>query len=414
MTRKKLVSIIGLGYVGLPLCFYISNYFKTIGFDTDKNKIKQLVLGKDITNNFSIDDLKKKKIYFTDKSNYMKGSDIFIICVPTPINKKNKPDLRNLISACKIVGKNIKKKSTVIIESTVYPGCTENICIPILESFSGMKCNLDFFCGFSPERINPGDKLKTLTKIEKVVSGSNVYSKNLIYKFYKKFIKAKIHKASSIKVAEAAKIIENTQRDINIALINEFFKICDALNVDIYDVIKMANTKWNFMPFYPGLVGGHCISVDPYYLTYSAKKLKINAKMVLSGRYTNDNFHKYICKKIDQSLKIRNIKNKNLNILLVGFSFKENTNDVRNTGVFKIYKYYKLKGNKVDIFDPIADKSHAKNIYNINLIQKLPDKLYNLVIICVKHDKFKQKSIKKKLYSISKSAVVYDFKKLLN
>ena len=316
--------------------------------------------------------------------------------------------------ACDIVGKALKKKSTVIIESTVYPGCTETFCIPRLEKKSGLKINLDFFCGFSPERINPGDKSKTLTKIAKVVSGSNNFSKNLICRFYKKIIRANVYKASSIKVAEAAKIIENTQRDINIALINEFYKICEAMNLDIYEVINMAKTKWNFMPFYPGLVGGHCISVDPYYLTYSAKKLKINPKMILSGRHTNDTFYKYMCLKIYEKLRKEKIKKNKLRILLVGFSFKENTNDVRNTGVIKIYNHFKKKGNNIEIFDNIADKQQAKKLYNVNLLQKIPNKNYDLVIVCLKHNKFKINSIKKKILSVSKKAVVYDFKKLLN
>ena len=409
MSIKSKISILGMGYVGLPLAYQASKKFNVIGFDINEKKINNLRKNIDPTQTLKKNNKFSKKITFSNKSEIMKGSDFFVICVPTPVKKNNKPDLNNLITACKLVGRNIKKKSTVIIESTVYPGCTEELCIPILENTSGLVINKDFYCGFSPERINPGDKIKTINNITKVISGSNLKALSLIYRFYSSFIKAKVYKSKSIKIAESAKIIENTQRDINIALINEFYKICERQKINIYDVIDTAKTKWNFSPYYPGLVGGHCIGIDPYYLTFAAEKLGVNPRMILSGRYTNDNFYKYLLSKIK-----KNIQNKrNLKTLIIGFAFKENCNDVRNTKIYDLYLGLKKISSCIDVYDPIADKFESKKYYKVNLASNIPNKNYDLTVICLKHNFFMKTKIKNKIKKVSNKGYIYDFKNLL-
>ena len=328
------ISIIGLGYVGLPLAIAFSENFVVVGYDINSKRVKDLINGKDVFNDLKVKNLKKnKKLNLTSNLKDIEDLDYYIVTVPTPVNKNNNPDLRSLISASKIVGKSIKKKSIVIFESTVFPSCTEEVCIPIIEKYSGYKLNQDFYCGYSPERINVGDNEHTLEKITKVVSGSNKKTTDKIYNLYKNIIKTKVFKASSIKVAEAAKVIENTQRDLNISLLNELSIIFDRLDIDTNDVIEAAATKWNFIKYKPGLVGGHCVGVDPFYLTYKAKKSGYTPKVILAGRNINEKMSKFIVDKTITLMKQKKINIKTSKILVLGYSFKENCSDPRNSKV---------------------------------------------------------------------------------
>ena len=336
---KKKISIIGLGYVGLPLAVSFSKYFNVIGFDINNNRIKQLKKGNDITNEINLKKKYKKTLKFTSDEKDLQKTDIFIVTVPTPINKKKTPDLSALKSASKLVGNYITYKNLVIFESTVYPGCTEEVCIPIIEKVSNLISNKDFFYGYSPERINPGDKKNTLEKVIKIVSGSNNQALRKISLIYKKIIKAGIYKAQTIKVAEAAKIIENIQRDINIAFMNEVFLIFNNLNINSKEVFKAANTKWNFLNFKPGLVGGHCIGVDPYYLAYKAKLEKCSSEILLTGRNINAKMYQYVVKNTLKKIKDR----KKPTVLLLGQTFKENVPDVRNSQAVTVFDTLKKK-----------------------------------------------------------------------
>ncbi len=346
MKKSTKISIIGVGYVGLPLALAFSKKFSTVGFDLNKNRIDELKNGYDSFNDQKKKDLlKNTRLLFSSSTKDINSSDYFIITVPTPVNNQKIPDLKPLISASKIVGKNMKKKSIVIYESTVYPGCTEEVCVPLLEKYSGLKFNHDFFCGYSPERINVGDKKHRLENIKKIVSGSNINSLNKINSLYSNIIKAGVHKAETIKVAEAAKVIENTQRDLNIALVNEFSLIFDKLNIKTDQVLNAAATKWNFIKFSPGLVGGHCVGVDPYYLTYKAKKVGYNPKVILSGRKINDNMSKNVCDKILKLVRVNDIKRKP-HLLILGYGFKENCSDIRNSKVIDLVNHFLKKKNK--------------------------------------------------------------------
>ena len=385
------IAIIGLGYVGIPLAVEFGKSIKTIGFDIDKSRIAELKSGHDRTLEMSKEDLfSSKKLEYTTNINDTKNCNIYIITVPTPINSKNQPDLTPLIKSSESVGTVLKKDDIVIYESTVYPGVTEDECVPILESVSGLKFNIDFYCGYSPERINPGDKEKTLTKILKITSGSTPEISDFIDDLYKSIITAGTYKAPSIKVAEAAKVIENTQRDVNIALINELALIFDTMNIPTHEVLKAAGTKWNFLNFKPGLVGGHCIGVDPYYLTFKAEKMGYKPNLILSSRIINNGMSAYIAKKTIRFLVDSDKNIKGSNILILGLTFKENCPDIRNTKVFDIIEELEDYGCLIDIYDPWVD-SHELNLSHNREIISNPfesSKKYEAILVCVSHNQF--------------------------
>ena len=385
------IAIIGLGYVGIPLAVEFGKSIKTIGFDIDKSRIEELKSGFDRTLEMSKEDLfSSKKLEYTTNINDTKNCNIYIITVPTPINSKNQPDLTPLIKSSESVGTVLKKDDIVIYESTVYPGVTEDECVPILESVSGLKFNVDFYCGYSPERINPGDKEKTLTKILKITSGSTPEISDFIDDLYKSIITAGTYKAPSIKVAEAAKVIENTQRDVNIALINELALIFDTMNIPTNEVLKAAGTKWNFLNFKPGLVGGHCIGVDPYYLTFKAEKMGYKPNLILSSRIINNGMSAYIAKKTIRFLVDSDKNIKGSNILILGLTFKENCPDIRNTKVFDIIEELEDYGCLIDIYDPWVDSSELNISHKREIISNPfeSSKKYEAILVCVSHNQF--------------------------
>ena len=407
------IAIIGLGYVGLPLALEFGKKFKTLGFDINKNRIGELNNSLDSTNETKASDfLDAAQLRFTSSYKAINNFDIFIVTVPTPVDASNKPDLTPLESACILIGPYLKKNSIVIFESTVFPGCTEEFCVPILERLSGLKFNKSFFCGYSPERINPGDKNRGLKDIIKVTSGSNKKTAKYIDWLYNKIIDAGTFPASSIKVAEAAKVIENTQRDINIALMNELSIIFEKMNINTYDVLRASGSKWNFLDFYPGLVGGHCIGVDPYYLTYKAESLGYHPEVILAGRRINDAFSGYVANRIIKLLGIQGKKFNSINSLVLGATFKENCPDIRNSKVFDLLDHLNDFGVQSDLVDPLASKSDVKTVYNYKLNRNIPrNKKYDLVILAVSHDKFKlfdeNSFIKKYLHT---DAIIFDMK----
>jgi UDP-N-acetyl-D-galactosamine dehydrogenase len=382
------IGIIGLGYVGLPLAVEFSKKYNVIGFDINAKRIDDLKLKIDTTNElYDLEQL--TKINLTTDISDLKKCNVYIVTVPTPIDKFNRPDLKPLINATKTIARCLKKNDVVIYESTVYPGCTEEECVPILQKISKLSYNSDFYCGYSPERINPGDKINTLTKIKKVTSGSTKEIALFINQLYSSIISAGTHLAPSIKVAEASKAIENAQRDLNISFMNELAIIFDKIGIDTTDVIEAASTKWNFLKFSPGLVGGHCIGVDPYYLAYKSEVLGFSPNVILSGRKINNYIPFFIADKV---LKLISNKNQVINkskILILGFSFKENCPDFRNTKVVDIYRELKSFGTKVDIYDPIVDKNEVKKAYNLSLIDNIYDNKYQAIILAVKHDQFR-------------------------
>jgi len=401
------ICIIGLGYVGLPLAAEFSKKFSVTGYDIDKKKIIELKNGIDITKELDkkgIDNL--KKIHLTYDSKDLKESKFFIVTVPTPIFKDKKPNLSYLKKASKIVSKNLNKGDFVIYESTTFPGCTENICVPILEKYSKLKLNKDFYCGYSPERINPGDKKHKLNKITKVVSGSNAYASKIISNIYKNITKEKIFVSKSIKVAEASKVIENIQRDINIALMNELSVIFNKLKIEFNEVLKASNTKWNFLNFKPGLVGGHCIGVDPYYLADLAIKNKIYPKIILAGRKTNDKMSDYIVDNVKKRIK------KKAKILLIGLSFKEDVPDFRNSQSTIIIKKLLKKGFNLDTFDKLIDIKNLGVSRHYTNFKNLKNKSYDLVLILVGNREIKNKGhmFFKKL--LKPSGLLFDIKNI--
>jgi UDP-N-acetyl-D-galactosamine dehydrogenase len=407
------IAIFGLGYVGLPLAVKFSNFFNVLGYDLNCDRISQLKLYNDNTNEISKTLLKKvKNLTFTNILKDISNCNVFIVTVPTPINKAKKPNIDSLKKACSDIGKNLNKNNIVIFESTVYPGMTEEVCVPLLEKFSKLKYNKDFFCGYSPERINPGDKVHSIDKIIKVVSGSNKEALEFVNNLYAKIIKAGTHRVSSIRIAEAAKIIENSQRDINIAFMNELSIIFNKLNLDTNEILNAASTKWNFINFKPGLVGGHCIGVDPYYLAHKSLLAGYNPEIILSGRKLNDSMGFYIGKQII-SLSKKNIPiKKKYKFLICGFSFKENCKDLRNTKVFDIYKYLAKNKNIVDVYDPVINYEDLQNIYKIKGINNPKNKYYDCVIIAVNHRIFKQMGLKCFNKYLSKGGIFIDIKKL--
>ncbi len=410
--RKLKIAIIGLGYVGLPLALAFSKKFKVLGFDIDNERVKSLKLGKDHNNEFGKKDIINKNLTFSKFENHLKEQDIFIITAPTPLQKNNLPNLNPLKSATVTVAKNMKKNSIVIIESTVYPGTTEEICVPLIEKNSKFILNKTFYCGYSPERINPGDKIRTITKIKKVVSASNKKTLAIISGLYKEVINAGIYQARSIKVAEAAKVIENTQRDLNIAFINELSFLFSKLKIDTQEVLQAASTKWNFLNFQPGLVGGHCVSVDPYYLTYKSRKAGYNPKIILSGRKVNNSVAKFISNQSIKLMEKKKINIQNSKILIAGFTFKNDCSDFRNTKVLDIYKHLKKKVRLVDIYDPLVSKNEILKKHKIRLIDKLKAKFYDGIIIAVNHKIFKNKGIYLFKKSTKKKSFIYDVKNI--
>ncbi|WP_111641493.1 Vi polysaccharide biosynthesis UDP-N-acetylglucosamine C-6 dehydrogenase TviB [Marinimicrobium alkaliphilum] len=384
------LAIIGLGYVGLPLAVEFGKKIDTIGFDINATRIRELGQGQDHTRELTTDELQQAdKLRFTANENDLKGCDVYIVTVPTPITDSKQPDLTPLEKASALLGRVIGKNSIVIFESTVYPGCTEEVCVPIIEQTAGLVFNKDFFAGYSPERINPGDKEHRVHNIVKVTAGSTPEAADYIDALYRRVVTVGTHKASCIKVAEAAKVIENTQRDINIALINELALIFKRLGIDTLEVLEAAGTKWNFLPFRPGLVGGHCISVDPYYLTHKAQQLGYNPEVILAGRRINDGMGSFIAESVIKLMTQRKIHVVGSNILLMGLAFKENCPDLRNTRVIDIIDELGTYNAQVDVYDPWVDAEEAKEEYGLDLIAEPAADHYDAIILCVAHTEFR-------------------------
>nr|WP_321406180.1 nucleotide sugar dehydrogenase [uncultured Carboxylicivirga sp.] len=384
LNKEIKLSVIGLGYVGLPIALEFARKMSVIGFDIKQDRVDLMRNKIDPSNELVSEDFDGCDIHFTANPENLKEANFHVVAVPTPINQHNLPDLTPLLGATRTVGKALKKGDIVVFESTVYPGCTEEDCVPILEAESGLKFNVDFKVGYSPERINPGDKEHTLTKILKIVSGSDAESAEIIEAVYSSIIKAGIHKASCIKVAEAAKIIENTQRDVNIALMNELSLIFDRMNINTFEVLEAAGTKWNFLKFFPGLVGGHCIGVDPYYLTYKANELGYHSKIITGGRTINDSMGAYVAKTLVKKMISNGNKINGAKVLLMGATFKENVSDIRNSKVADVVNELKSFSVKVDVIDPHASSEELMHEYGYGLIDEIKDK-YNGIIVAVNH-----------------------------
>jgi UDP-N-acetyl-D-galactosamine dehydrogenase len=405
------IAIIGLGYVGLPLAVAFGEKYQVIGFDINAERITNLKNGLDTTLQCTSQEIvNASKLIFTHDLSQIKDCSIFIVTVPTPVTTDKQPDLHLLLTASKMIGEVLKKGDIVIYESTVYPGCTEEDCVPILEEFSGLKYNQDFYCGYSPERINPGDKVHTLTKIIKVTSGSTPEVANMVDNLYASIITAGTHKASSIKIAEASKSIENAQRDINISFVNELALIFDKMGIDTNEVLAAAATKWNFLPFKPGLVGGHCIGVDPYYLAHKATSLGYHPQVILSGRHVNDQMSAFVTEKVIKLLIKNNFKVQGAKVLLLGVTFKENCPDIRNSQTFEIYTALKKLGADVFAFDPFANGKEVLDAHQINLVTSL--ETYDAIVLTVAHDFFK--SLNYASLKSSPNSVIYDTKAILD
>ena len=393
MNNLKKIAVIGLGYVGLPLAVEFGKSRSTLGFDISLSRINELKIGKDSTLEVNSEDLKNATyLKFSNEKTELRDCKIFIVTVPTPIDNVNRPDLQPIIRATEMLAEFLKEGDIVIYESTVFPGCTEEVCVPILEKISGMIYNKDFFCGYSPERVNPGDKVNTLTKIAKITSGSNPDIRDEIDILYKSIIKAGTFKASSIKVAEAAKVIENTQRDLNIALVNELSVIFSRLDIDTLDVLEAAGSKWNFLPFRPGLVGGHCIGVDPYYLTHKAEQVGYHPQVILAGRRINDGMAQYSVKKIIQMMLVNGIDVTNSKVGVMGVTFKENCPDIRNSKIFDLVHELKNWGVSVVVHDPWADSSEVEKNYGITLEKIDSNSNVDSLIVAVGHNDFRSMS----------------------
>tara|TARA_Y100001958_G_C21236787_1_gene563411 strand:- start:1049 stop:2275 length:1227 start_codon:yes stop_codon:yes gene_type:complete len=408
MKKKFKIGVIGLGYVGLPLALSFSKYFNTCAYDYDEDRVKKIKTKVDLNKEVKI---KKNKCIFDHRASVLADCNIFIVSVPTPVDRNNIPDLKNILSATSVVSKYLKKNDIVVYESTVYPGTTEKICVPLIAKNTSMIPNKDFFYGYSPERVNPGDKSKTIEKIIKIVSGSNKKTLDTIDFIYSKIIKAGTFKVDKIEIAESAKIIENIQRDVNVALMNEFVKIFDKLKIDFNSILEAASTKWNFLNFKPGLVGGHCIGVDPYYLTYLASKKGFNPDLIIQARKINEKMANFHSNKI---LNLLNKKIKGKKILICGFSFKANCSDYRNTGVFKLYNILKKKNSKVDVFDPLINSKKVYLDHKLQLVTKVKKNYYDVVVLAVDHKKFKKLGKKYFENLLSKRGQIYDLKNLFS
>jgi UDP-N-acetyl-D-glucosamine/UDP-N-acetyl-D-galactosamine dehydrogenase len=418
------IAVIGLGYVGLPLARLFATKYPVIGYDINRDRIKEINQGRDHTLEVSEELLKSvlvnenpvlsgaNGLYCSDDIQVIKDSNFYVVTVPTPVDKNNRPDLTPLIKASETVGKVIKNGDIVVYESTVYPGATEEECIPIVERESGLKFNVDFFAGYSPERINPGDKEHTVEKIKKVTSGSTPEIAELVDSFYRSVIISGTHKAPSIKVAEAAKVIENSQRDINIAFVNELAKIFNRMDIDTMDVLEAAGTKWNFLHFRPGLVGGHCIGVDPYYLALKAQEMGYHPEIILAGRRLNDSMGEYVASEVVKLMIQKGTCIKGTKVLILGITFKENCPDIRNTRVIDIYKELKSYGLEVDIYDPWAKPEEVKHEYNIDILKTYPEgNRYKAIILSVAHKEFLQINLREHR---DRGSIIYDVKGMLN
>ncbi len=409
--RKCRIGIVGLGYVGLPLAVEFGKHFDTVGFDIKPHRIAELASGRDSTLEVSRAELKAAaRLSFSSEVDSLKRCRVLIVTVPTPIDEYKRPDLTPLVKASETVGKALTKGTVVVYESTVYPGCTEEVCVPILERESGLKLNRDFFVGYSPERINPGDKEHRLPTIRKVTSGSTPEAAEFIDKLYGTIVTAGTHKASSIKVAEAAKVIENTQRDVNIALINELALIFSRLGIDTEEVLNAAGTKWNFLPFRPGLVGGHCIGVDPYYLTHKAQSIGYHPEMILAGRRLNDNMSLYVAGEIIKLMTDKRIHVKGARILVLGVTFKENCPDIRNSKVVDVVRELAKYGAEVEIYDPWADGRECRHEYGLRPIRSLTPKRYDAAVVAVAHREFRDMGAEGVRRLCKKQHVLYDIK----
>lgn len=410
MTDKT-IAIIGLGYVGLPLAVEFGKKYNTIGFDINQGRIDELKSGFDRTLEVESEQLKEASLLtYSAKLEELKAANFFIVTVPTPIDKNNRPDLTPLIKASETVGKVLKKGDIVVYESTVYPGCTEDDCVPVLEKHSGLQFNVDFYCGYSPERINPGDKVHTVTKIRKITAGSTPEIATVVNEVYASIITAGTYQAPSIKVAEAAKVIENCQRDINIAFVNELALIFDKMNIDTLEVLEAAGTKWNFLPFRPGLVGGHCIGVDPYYLTHKAEEIGYHSQVILAGRKINDNMGAFVANKVVKLMIKKGINVNSAKALVLGITFKENCPDIRNSKVIDIITELHDFGVEVDVYDPMADAHEVEEEYNIKLTTQLKNNTYDTIILAVNHAQFTDLDMSQ----LGKNnVVVYDVKSTL-
>lgn len=418
MNRKLLetkVAVVGLGYVGLPLAIEFGKKYPTIGFDINQNRIKELNNGVDRTLEVDGEEFAlSKNLTFTSQVIELSVANTYIVTVPTPVDKNNNPDLTPLLSASRTIGGVIKRGDIVIYESTVYPGATEDDCIPILEQESGLKFNIDFFAGYSPERINPGDKNHRFTSIKKVTSGSTEEIAKFIDALYSSVVTAGTHSAPSIKIAEAAKVIENTQRDLNIALINELSMIFNRMGIDTQAVLEAAGSKWNFLPFRPGLVGGHCIGVDPYYLTHKAQELGYHPEVILAGRRINDGMGVYIAQQVSRLMMRRRIHVVDSNILVMGLTFKENCPDIRNTKVVGLIEELKDLNANVDVYDPWVDGIEAKKEYSLDMVGKIDDKKYDAIVLAVAHQKFLDMGVEMIRAFGKKNSVIYDVKYLFD
>src|SRR6267154_2112379 len=412
LSRHR-IAVIGLGYVGLPLAVEFGKKYRTVGFDINPIRIKELKAGRDITLETTRAELKAaRKLRFSAQIKEIKSCNVFIVTVPTPIDQYKRPDLTPLLEASETVGRILKKGDIVIYESTVYPGCTEEVCVPALERFSSLRFNQEFFCGYSPERINPGDKKHRLATIKKVTSGSTPQIAEFVNALYASIITAGTHQASSIKVAEAAKVIENTQRDVNIALINELSLIFKRIGIDTEEVLRAAGTKWNFLPFRPGLVGGHCIGVDPYYLTHKATEIGYHPEMILAGRRINDGMGAYVAQQVVMLMTGRRIMVGNARILILGLAFKENCPDLRNSKVMDVVNELKRFDANVDVYDPWVDADGAYQEYGIRPIRTPKAASYDAVVLAVGHDEFKAMGARKIRHWAKKAHVLYDVKYL--
>ena len=415
MKMEKIrICVIGLGYVGLPLARLFSTKYPTVGFDMNQARVDALMKGRDATlevDDKLLEEAIKNGFKCTTDIDEIRDCNFYVVAVPTPVDKNNNPDLSPLIGASTTVGKVISKGDIVVYESTVYPGVTEDDCIPVVEKISGLKMNVDFFAGYSPERINPGDKLHTVEKIKKVTSGSTPEVADIVDKIYSSVIQAGTHKASSIRVAEAAKVIENSQRDINIAFVNELSKIFSKMGIDTKEVLEAAATKWNFLPFKPGLVGGHCIGVDPYYLAQCAQRHGYNPEIILAGRRMNDGMGEYVANETIKLMLKKGIQVLNSNILIMGFTFKENCPDVRNTKVIDIYNSLKEYSVNITVYDPWANPDIAKREYGIDIVSELPHQKFDAIVLAVAHDAFLRVNIHELCLE---NHVIFDVKGILD
>ncbi len=409
--RKCRIGVVGLGYVGLPLAVEFGKHFDTLGFDIKRERIAELEKGRDSTLEVSRAELKSAtRLAYSSDLGDLKRCRVFIVTVPTPIDEYKRPDLTPLVKASETVGKALTRGAVVVYESTVYPGCTEEVCVPILERESGLTFNRDFFVGYSPERINPGDKEHRLTTIRKVTSGSTPAAAEFVDKLYSAIVTVGTYRASSIKVAEAAKVIENTQRDVNIALINELALIFNRLGIDTEEVLNAAGTKWNFLPFRPGLVGGHCIGVDPYYLTHKAQEIGYHPEMILAGRRVNDNMGLYVAGEIVKLMTAKRIHINGAPTLVLGVTFKENCPDIRNSKVIDVVRELQKYGAEVEIYDPWADSAECRHEYGVRLIRKLEPRRYEAAVLAVAHREFRDLGADGVRRLCRKNHVLYDIK----